>query len=113
MKTQSLKLALPAALALLCAGQVHADVGILDGADDFRNFQSTKSRAEVRAELEADRAAGYQVTDGTDFPQPNIGAHGVPGSRYSTKTREEVNSELQEYKRTHQPNSPDDIYFGA
>ena len=113
MKTSYLKLTLTAAFAMIATSHVHADVGILDGADSFRDFQSTKSRAEVRSELENDRAQAYPVTDGTGFRDVNIGAHGVAGSRYSTKTREEVNSELREYKRMHQPNSPDDIYFGG
>lgn len=113
MNTLYLRFALPAALAVMAATHVHAEVGILDGADSFRDFQSTKSRAEVRAELENDRAQAYPVTDGTGFRDVNIGAHGVAGSRYSTKTREEVNSELREYKRTYQPGSPNDIYFGG
>ena len=113
MNTSYLKFTLPAALAVLTASQVHADVGIMDGADSFRDFQSTKSRAEVRSELEDSRTQAYPVTDGTGFRDLNSGARGVAGSRYSTKTREEVNSELREYKRTHQPNSPNDIYFGG
>lgn len=113
MNTSYLKLTLPAALAMLAASQAYADVGILDGADSFRDFQSTKSRAEVRSELKDNRTQAYPVTDGTGFRDLNIGAHGVAGSRYSTRTRDEVKSELREYKQMHQPNSPNDIYFGG
>ncbi|KRB72538.1 DUF4148 domain-containing protein [Noviherbaspirillum sp. Root189] len=113
MNTSYSKFTLPAVFAMIAASHVHADVGILDGADSFRDFQSTKSRAEVRSELENDRTQAYPVTDGTGFRDANIGAHGVAGSRYSTKTREEVNSELREYKQLHQSDSPNDIYFGG
>jgi hypothetical protein len=113
MNIPHFKFALSAVLAMTAASQVHADVGIMDGADSFRDFQSTKSRAEVRSELENGRAQAYPVTDGTGFNDSKLGAHGVAGSRYSTKTREEVNNELREYQRTHQPGSTNDIYFGG
>lgn len=54
---------------------------------------STKSRAEVRAELEQARKDGLLMHSGErayidEWARP--GAHGVAGSRYSGRTREEV-----------------------
>ncbi|WP_234814940.1 hypothetical protein [Noviherbaspirillum denitrificans] len=43
----------------------------------------------------------------------DIGVHGMPGSRYTGKTRQEVRDELIQYQKTHKPNSPDDLYFGG
>lgn len=94
------------------ASLAFAEVGMRDGEDFFRDFKSTKSRAEVRAELEAARAQSTPRSDRVSASQADIGARGVAGSRYSTRTREEVRQELQQHRQAFQPNSPNDIYFG-
>jgi len=88
-------------------------VGLIDGQDHFSNFKSTKSRAEVRSELDAARSQGLLSrgdADASTVMAPASGAHGVPGSRYSGRTREEVRAELDEYNRTLQDNPRGDIY---
>ncbi|WP_088707471.1 DUF4148 domain-containing protein [Noviherbaspirillum denitrificans] len=84
-----------------------ADVGMRDGEDFFRDFKSTKSRAEVRAEMEPTRAPTAMTSSG------DSGVMGVSGSRYSGKTRDDVRDELIQHRKTHDPYSPNDIYFGG
>lgn len=110
MKTKHWISRLVAMSAMTSAGMAFADVGMRDGEDPFRNFQSTKSREQVRAELDAFRAPA-PASDARGAS--NIGARGVPGSRYSGRTREEVREELQQYKETQKPYSPDYLYFGS
>ncbi|OWW21953.1 hypothetical protein AYR66_23125 [Noviherbaspirillum denitrificans] len=84
-----------------------------DGEDSFRDFKSTKSRAEVRSELESSRAPMNLNSESIGTESRDIGVHGMPGSRYTGKTRQEVRDELIQYQKTHKPNSPDDLYFGG
>lgn len=84
-----------------------ADVGMRDGEDFFRDFKSTKSRAEVQAEMRGQPAMNSDRTSGAS------GVQGVPGSRYTGKTREEVREELIQHRKTYEPNSPKDLYFGG
>lgn len=110
MKTKHWITRLVALSAMASAGLAFADVGVRDGEDPFRDFKSTKSRAEVRAERDAARAPAATASD----PRAaNIGARGVPGSRYSGRTREEVREELRQYREIQKPYSPDDLYFGS
>ncbi|MFC3107733.1 DUF4148 domain-containing protein [Undibacterium arcticum] len=62
---------------------------------------STKTRAEVQAELAQARAEGLLMNPGEgaypdELTGPNIGARGVAGSRYSGRTRAEVRAELEQ-----------------
>lgn len=107
MKTRQWICRITALSTLAVAGVAVAEVGMRDGEDFFRDFKSTKSRAEVRAELDAARAP--QSAQGSDRIS---GARGVPGSRYSGKTREEVREELIQHRKTVNQNSPDYLYFG-
>lgn len=111
MKTKHWITKLVAMSAMTSAGMASADVGMRDGEDPFRNFQSTKSRAEVRAELDAFRAPAPATSDARGAG--NIGARGVPGSRYSSRTREEVREELRQFRETQKPYSPNNLYFGS
>jgi hypothetical protein len=91
-----------------------ADVGMQDGADHFKDFQSTKSREEVQAETNAARTNAPQNSASINSGASDVGGvHGVPGSRYSGKTREEVQEEMIQHKKTHDPYSTKDIYFGG
>lgn len=96
------------------SGSAFADVGMQDGADSFKDFKSTKSRAEVRGELDAARQQGLLNDGNSQYSshgrEANTGVRGPAGSRYSVRTREEVQAELADYRRTHQENSSGDIY---
>lgn len=104
-----------AALSIVAVSSIAvADVGMQDGADQFKDFKSTKSRAEVQAETNAARANGPQNNGSINSSASEIGGvRGVPGARYSGKTREEVYEEMIQYKKTHDPYSTKDIYFGG
>ncbi len=56
---------------------------------DFNDFQSTKTRAEVSAELKEAQAQGAYVAGGEEFTTPD-----VPFA--STKTRAQVMAELKQ-----------------
>ena len=102
------------ALSVLAVSSIAvADVGMRDGDDAFRDFKSTKSRAEVRAELESARAPASLNSDRISGEGRDSGVRGVPGSRYSGKTREEVRDELIQHRKAQDPNSPNGIYFGG
>lgn len=107
MKTTRCISRITALSVLAVSGIAVADVGMRDGEDFFRDFKSTKSRAEVRAEMEPARAPSTMTSSG------DSGVKGVSGSRYSGKTREEVRDELIQHRKTHDPYSPKDIYFGG
>ena len=105
---------LVASAVVAVSSSAFADVGMLDGADAFKDFKSTKPRAEVRSELDAARHQGM-LTDGNSQysshgREANIGARGPAGSRYSARTREEVQAELADYRQTHQENTSGNIY---
>ena len=102
---------------LLCAaavaGPAFAEAGIRDGADQFSNFNSTKTRADVQRDLALAKGEGTSVSirDGDDMKTK--GAYGVAGSRYSGLTREEVNAELANSRKGPQRDYRDSIYFGS
>ena len=98
---------------LAVSGIAVADVGMRDGEDSFRDFKSTKSRAEVQAEMESARSSGSLNSDRISADGRDSGVRGVPGSRYSGKTRQEVRDELIQHRKTQNPISPNDIYFGG
>lgn len=107
MKTRSLIAAVIAASAFAIAGSTIADV-----PSEGPIANSTKSRAEVRAELEQARKDGLLMYGERDNPSEWIGAHGVAGARYSTapgRTREEVRAEAIEHNKTFKSGS-DDMY---
>lgn len=109
---------LAAAAILATSGTCVADVGILDGRDSFADFQSVKTRAEVRQEYLDARSqgllpnSGIAEFSGLESSSMDIGARGPAGSRYQARTRDEVLDELREYKRTHDPRDANSIYFG-
>lgn len=113
MKTSQWIFRITTLSAMAVSGMAVADVGMRDGEDFFRDFQSTKSRAEVRAELEAARAqpgsGGERITAG----RTDSGVRGMPGSRYSGRTRDEVRDELIQHRKTDNPYSPSYLYFGG
>lgn len=80
-----------AALAALSAGAFASEA---TDAPEF-NFVSTKTRAEVRAELDAARKAGELSYGETDFSVKAL-------KSTSTKTRAEVKAELAEYIKSGQ-----------
>jgi hypothetical protein len=79
------------ALSLLAAGSAFAD-DMNYPYVKFDDFQSTKTRAEVMAELQQARADGSYVVGGNEYKAPD--AHFV-----STKTRAQVLAELQDAQR--------------
>jgi len=115
MKTSQWITRLAACAAVAVGAPAFADVGLMDGQDQFgSNIQSTKSRAEVRSELDAARSQGVLSHGDTDtsvmMESSPIGARGVAGSRYSERTRDEVRAELEEASRMNRDNPRDDIY---
>jgi hypothetical protein len=68
------------------------------------NFVSTRSRAEVIAELVQARADGTLVVDDATYPP-------LP-AKVGTKTRAEVRVELEQYQHAH-PSDLDSMYAGS
>lgn len=107
MKTRPLIAAVIALSAIAFVGPTFAD-----RASEEPVASSTKSRAEVRAELEQARKDGLLMHFGDgryidEWSRP--GAHGVAGSRYSGLTREEVRAEAIEHMKDFKSGS-DDMY---
>lgn len=113
MKTTRCISRITALSVLAVSGIALADVGMRDGEDSFRDFKSTKSRAEVISELESSRAQSGLNSDRISVDSRDSGVRGVSGARYSGKTREEVRDELIQHRKTYEPNSRKDIYFGG
>ncbi|MEC4718114.1 DUF4148 domain-containing protein [Noviherbaspirillum sp. CPCC 100848] len=75
------------------------------GSNWLEHVQSTKSRAEVRAEVEQARKDGtLRVSNSADYPQPPATAN--------TRTRAEVRAEAVQANRNGDP-AFDSIYFGS
>ena len=94
MKTRHLIAAVIALSAISVGGSAFAD-----RPSDEPIAVSTKTRAEVRAELEQARAEGKLLSDygyRDEMRRGEMGAAGVAGSRYSGRTREEVRAELEQ-----------------
>ena len=66
---------------------------------EFDNAKSTRTRADVKAELEQSRAAGQQPGAGEVTPTPDI------DKAKSTRTRDEVRKELDDYVKSGQRDS--------
>lgn len=88
---------------LSVAGSVFAGDLATSEYVDNSGFVSTKTRSQVRGELEQARSEGLmnQQSEYVQFEQSNIGPRGPAGSRTSTaemsgKTRVQVRSELEE-----------------
>ncbi|WP_147376852.1 hypothetical protein [Noviherbaspirillum saxi] len=114
MRTNQWITALSTVFALTAAGQAVAEVGIMDGADSFKDFQSFKSRAEVRSELSGSRAPAAPMSSGSSRnDEPASGAYGVGGARYSTQNLEDGRGNVSHPHQLRQPNMPGDIYFGG
>ncbi|MEO6352040.1 MAG: DUF4148 domain-containing protein [Burkholderiaceae bacterium] len=108
MKTRPLIAAVIALSAFATAGSALAD-----RPSEEPIAVSTKSRAEVRAELDQARAEGLLMygdrDDLSNWSRPGMGAYGVAGSRYSVRTRDEVRAEAIEYARSF-PSGSDEMY---
>ena len=110
MKTRLLIAAVIALSAITTVGSAFADRPTEDPI-----AVSTKTRAEVRAELEQARASGMLMSDrlyGGEWTRRDMGAAGVAGSRYSSRTREEVKAETTEYLKNHKPGSGELYMYG-
>lgn len=93
MKTTALALSLAAAVFASSAASAQEYSG-------YTGFVSTKTRAEVQAELRQAQARG-EIVFGEQYPEPRADA--APG-----KTRAEVQAELAAYRKTH-PQVSDDV----
>ena len=102
MKTRLLIAAAIALSAITTVGSAFAD-----RPDEEPAAVSTKTRAEVRAELEQARAEGLLMHSGehdglrAEWGRSGMGAAGVAGSRYSGRTREEVKAEAIEFTKNY------------
>ncbi|MEO8407038.1 MAG: DUF4148 domain-containing protein [Oxalobacteraceae bacterium] len=109
--TMKARVLIAAAIALSAMATVGSTFA--DRPSDEPVAGSTKSRAEVRAELDQARAEGLLMNSGESGYSDEwtrSGAHGVSGSRYSGRTREEVKAETIEYMKTHDSHS--DAMYG-
>lgn len=112
MKTRQLIGVAIALSALVTAGSAFADRPY---PPDEPAAMSTKSRADVRAEIEQARQDGtLNMSENDSYNVWNrsnagMGAQGVAGARYSGLTREEVKAELKEYMKDH-PFGSDDMH---
>ncbi|MEO8598895.1 MAG: DUF4148 domain-containing protein [bacterium] len=107
MKTRSLIAAVIAISAFATVSSTFADE-----ASEGPIATSTKSRAEVRTELDQARKDGLLMYGEGDSLKEWTGAHGVAGSRYSTSpglTREEVRAEAIEHMKNYK-SGIDDMY---
>lgn len=109
MKTRLLIAAVIALSGIATVGTTFAD-----SPSEGPAAMSTKSRAEVRAELEQARSEGLLMNSGErgyydEWNRSAIGAAGVEGSRYSGRTREEVKAEAIEHLKNYKPGL-DDMY---
>ena len=104
MKTRQL-------IAVVIAFSAFATVGpnFADELSEGPIAESTKSQMEVRAELDQAHADGLLMQgEGANLNEWS-GAHGVAGSRYSSRTREEVKAETIAYMKDYKP-AFDEIY---
>lgn len=109
MKTRLLIAAVIAVSGLATVGTSFADRPYDEPA-----AVSTKTREEVKAELEQARSEGLLMNSGergyyNESTGSSVGAMGVAGSRYSGRTREEVRAEAIEHLKTYKPGL-DDMY---
>jgi len=100
------------------SGSAFAQIGIGDREDYFRDFKSTKSRADVHADRDAGRADVLSKRGGDAWntsswsaSRDNIGARGQAGSRYSERTRDDVRDELRNFRTEQQTNTSRDTYY--
>ena len=112
MNTKYLLGSVGIACATILTGSALAEVTTRDGADQFADFRSSITRADVRSEFARSNGEGTSVSmrDGEDAKAP--GARGVAGSRYSGLTREEIRTELANSRRQAPGDRLGSIYFG-
>ncbi len=109
MKTRLLMAAVIALSGIATVGTTFAD-----SPSGEPTAISTKTRAEVKAELEQARSEGLLMNSGEhgfrdEWSGSKTGAMGVAGSRYSSRTREEVRAEAIDHLKTHKLGF-DDMY---
>jgi len=95
---------------LTAAGSAFAAAGYSHPTEGW--VSSNKSRAEVQDELRIAKSRGLTSISMRDGDDSNIGARGPAGSRYSMRTREEVQSELRDSRNNRSPDITKDLYFG-
>lgn len=93
-----------AAAVFAAAGSAYATTDITGNFEDFTNVPSTKTRAEVIAELKQAKAQGQVAS--TEWVEPSTLA------TKSTRTREEVRAEAIQYAKTHHKINPDYDFGG-
>lgn len=105
MKTKTLMAAVIALSAMASASSAFADHAYPDDPIPV----STKSRAEVRSDMDRARAEGAMMNSEQGYLNEGTraGASGVAGSRYSTLTREEVKAETKAYMKSYDPRTDD------
>lgn len=97
------KTLIAAALASMAAASFASEA---TDAPEFKNFVSTKTRAEVRAEFEAARKAG-------ELPHGEADSVAFVQKAKSTKTRAEVQAELAAYIKSGQRDRDALLYAGG
>jgi len=102
MNIKNLSAAVSAIVLFGVAGAALA--GAPNPNSDDTQFVSTKTRAEVIAELQQARANG-EILNNDNYPGP------VVTVASSTKTRAQVIAELKEYQQTHANPSYGDLVF--
>lgn len=89
-----LKMAVCTAITASSSGIVHAGMSYDQGYSS--SIQSSRSSADVRAELDRARVSGNLLNGDGDLRSEAdaLGPRGSAGARFSSKTREDVNNEL-------------------
>jgi hypothetical protein len=92
-------------------GSTFAATSMRDGEDQFAGFNSTKTTSEVQRELIDAKAEGVDAASLRDG-NTDIGAHGMAGSRYSSRTRDEIQSEVGSRTDMSGGDPTKNLYFG-
>jgi hypothetical protein len=108
MKTPMIK-AMFALCTVTAVGSAFAAAGYTHPTE---GYVPSRSRAEVVSELRDAYFAGSSGTSMRDGDDSNVGARGPAGKRYSMRTREEVQAELADWKKSDAAAFQKSLYFG-
>lgn len=113
MKSTSTIKSLAALAMLATAGFASADVGTRDGSDQFSDFRSSRTRAEVQDEIMNGGSQGAAESSRITSDEANTGAYGVAGSRYSSRPESKDVGGQATNSNGRPAWNPSYIYFGS
>lgn len=111
MKARQWAVMVGALSALAWMGSAFADPGMKDGEDFFQDFHSTRSRAEVQADVAGAKAQHEQqlMARQNEGVRSEAGVYGPSGARYSTPDED---SGAAKYNSKQMDRVYKDLYFG-